>query len=103
MKHCRALILAAVLPGLLGSQPSGRAVFYAAVGAKLTQYDLDKESGTLIQRGSVMLPANVQEAWQHPSHRFLYVAWSNGGASYSSGGVTPTGDRHGISAFRLQR
>lgn len=93
--------LAALLPGLLSGQPSGRAVLYAAVGAKLTQYDLDKESGTLTERGSVMLPANVQEAWQHPSRRFLYVAWSNGGASYSSGGVTPAGDRHGITAFRI--
>jgi 6-phosphogluconolactonase (cycloisomerase 2 family) len=101
LKHCRALIFAAVLPGLLAGQPPGRAVLYAAVGAKLTQYDLDKESGTLIERGSVMLPANVQEAWQHPSRRFLYVAWSNGGASYSSGGVAPAGDRHGITAFRV--
>ena len=94
-------VLTGVLPGLLAGQPSGRAVLYAAVGAKLTQYDLDKESGTLIQRGSVMLPANVQEAWQHPSRRFLYVAWSNGGASYSSSGAAPKGDQHGITAFRI--
>lgn len=96
-----AAALAALLPGLLAGQPSSRAVLYAAVGATLTQYDLDRESGTLTPSGSVMLPANVQEAWQHPSRRFLYVAWSNGGASYSSGGVTPAGDRHGITAFRI--
>ena len=93
--------LALLLSGLLAGQPSGRAVLYVAVGAKLTQYDLDKENGNLIQRGAVSLPANVQEAWQHPSRRFLYVAWSNGGASYASSSVAPKGDQHGITAFRI--
>jgi 6-phosphogluconolactonase (cycloisomerase 2 family) len=31
----------------------------------------------------------------------LYVAWSNGGASYAGSGVEPVGDRHGISVFRI--
>jgi 6-phosphogluconolactonase len=80
----------------------GRTVLYAAVGAELTQYDLDRDNAALIKRGSVTLPANVQEAWLHPLHKYLYVAWSNGGASYSSsGGVTPKGDQHGVSAFRI--
>lgn len=80
----------------------GRTVLYAAVGAELTQYDLDRDSAALNKRGSVMLPANVQEAWLHPLRKYLYVAWSNGGASYqSSGGVTPKGDQHGVSAFRI--
>lgn len=88
-------------PAALLAQP-GRAVLYAAVGPELTQYDLDRDNAALIQRGSVTLPANVQEAWVHPSHKYLYVAWSNGGASYSApGGVVRTGDRHGISAFRI--
>jgi 6-phosphogluconolactonase len=82
--------------------PQGRAVLYAAVGAELTQYDLDRDNAALIQRGSVTLPANVQEAWLHPSHKYLYVAWSNGGGSYSAkDGVVRNGDSHGISAFRI--
>jgi 6-phosphogluconolactonase len=79
-----------------------RTVLYAAVGAELIQYDVDLEEGTLTQRGSITLPANIQEAWTHPSKQFLYVAWSNGGASYSSsGGAAPSGDSHGISAYRV--
>ncbi len=47
-----------------------------------------------------------RRAWLHPSlkypRKYLYVAWSNGGASYpAAGGVTPKGDRHGVSAFRI--
>jgi 6-phosphogluconolactonase len=81
---------------------AGKTVLYAAVGAELTQYDLDRDHSALIKRGSVVLPANVQEAWLHPSRKYLYVAWSNGGASYpASGGVTPKGDQHGVSAFRI--
>ncbi len=102
--------LAAFSPAVLAGQTleatktpaPGRTVLYAAVGAELTQYDLDRDNAALIKRGSVALPANVQEAWLHPLHKYLYVAWSNGGASYqSSGGVTPKGDQHGVSAFRI--
>jgi 6-phosphogluconolactonase len=79
-----------------------RTVLYAAVGAELLQYDVDIEEGTVQQRGSIALPANIQEAWSHPSRQFLYVAWSNGGASYSTaGGAAPSGDSHGISAHRV--
>jgi 6-phosphogluconolactonase (cycloisomerase 2 family) len=37
-----------------------------------------------------------------PARGYLYVAWSNGGASYAggSGGAGP-GDRHGVTAFRI--
>ena len=75
-------------------------MLYAAVGPKLTEYELNRVKGVLIERGSVLLPANVQEAWQHPSRKYLYVAWSNGGASYPSAGGAKN-DRHGISAFRI--
>ena len=102
--------LATFAPAVLAAQTAetgkvptpGRAVLYAAVGPELIQYDLDRGNAALIRRGSVTLPANIQEAWLHPLRKYLYVAWSNGGASYqSSGGVTPKGDRHGISAFRI--
>jgi 6-phosphogluconolactonase len=102
--------LAAFAPWVLAGQTvearkapaPGRTVIYAAVGAELTQYDLDRDHAALIKRGSVIMPANVQEAWLHPLLKYLYVAWSNGGASYqSSSGVTPKGDHHGVSAFRI--
>jgi 6-phosphogluconolactonase len=103
-------LLATFVPVVIAGQTAearktpvpGRTVVYAADGAELTQYDLDRDNAALIRRGSVTLPANVQEAWLHPSHQYLYVAWSNGGASYSStAGAAPKGDRHGVSAFRI--
>ena len=82
---------------------AGRTFLYAAVGAELIQYDVNTKDGTLTKRGWSTLPANVQEAWIHPSNKFLYVAWSNGGASYTtSGGTAPRGDQHGISAYRIE-
>src|ERR1700693_1839689 len=56
-----------------------KAVFYASVGPALTLYHLDVEVAALSPQGTVMLPANVQYAWPHPSAHFLYVASSNGG------------------------
>jgi len=95
------LVNISVAPILVAQTAPGRTVLYAAVGAELTQYDIDA-GAALIKQRSVTLPANVQEAWQHPSKKFLYVAWSNGGSSNApSGGVAPTGDQHGISAFRI--
>ena len=92
----------------LESKPSGKAsgsgkvVLYAAVGAELTQYDVDVDGAALVKRGSLTLPANVQEATQHPSKRYLYVAWSNGGPSnLPPGGAAPSGSQHGLSAFRI--
>src|SRR5258708_23173338 len=77
---------------------TGKTILYAAVGAEITQYDFDGKNTTLIRRSSVTLPANVQEAWLQPNDRILYVAWSNGGASYST---PPKNDHHGITAFRI--
>ncbi|MGE0405799.1 MAG: beta-propeller fold lactonase family protein, partial [Candidatus Korobacteraceae bacterium] len=81
---------------------SGRSVFYAAVGEEVMQYDLDATGAALIRRASVTVPANVQEAWPHPSGKYLYVTWSNGGASYAAvNGAVPKGDKFGVSAFRI--
>jgi 6-phosphogluconolactonase len=88
-------------PGGKTSGP-GKVVLYAAVGAELTQYDVDVDGATLAKRGSLTLPANVQEAAQHPSKQYLYVAWSNGGPSnLPQGGAAPSGSQHGLSAFRI--
>jgi 6-phosphogluconolactonase len=81
---------------------SGKVALYAAVGAELTQYDVDVDGAALVRRGSLTLPANVQEAAQHPSKRYLYVAWSNGGPSnLPPDSAAPSGSQHGLSAFRI--
>ena len=73
-----------------------KVALYAAVGAVLTQYDVDVDGVTLTARGSVTLPANVQYAWPHASHRYLYVATSS-----SASGAGPVGTVHHVSAFRM--
>ena len=81
---------------------SGRAVLYAAVGAELTQYDVDVDTATLVKRASITLPANVQEAVAHPSRQYLYIAWSNGGPSnMPQGSAAPKRSQHGQSPFRI--
>jgi 6-phosphogluconolactonase len=85
-------------PGKAQTTGSGRVALYASVGPELTQYDVDIASATLTKRASVTLPANVQYAWPHPSHKYFYVAWSNGAPG---GGPGAGGSRHGVSAFRI--
>ena len=80
---------------------SGKVALYAAVGEELIGFGLDVERAGLTRQSSVMLPGFVQEAWASPSTPFLYVAWSNGGASYNGTGVVPRGDKHGVTAFRV--
>ena len=80
---------------------SAGVALYASVGEELIGYSVDVERATLTRQSSVTLPGFVQEAWASPSTPFLYVAWSNGGASYNGTGVTPRGDRHGVTAFRV--
>ena len=77
---------------------SGHSVLYASAGAELFQFDVDMDNATLTQRGSVTLPQNVQEAWAHPSRKFLYVTWSNGVT-----GAVPADPKspHGVTAFRI--
>jgi 6-phosphogluconolactonase (cycloisomerase 2 family) len=95
-------MMAALCLFALPLMSQNKSVLYAAVGNALTQYDVDAAGAALTKRGAVTLPANIQEAWPHPSHRYLYVAWSNGGAaSAPANGPAPQGDRHGISAFRI--
>src|SRR5689334_383782 len=80
---------------------AARVAVYASVGEELIQFAVDVEHASLSRQSSLMLPGFVQEAWASPSTPFLYVAWSNGGASYNGTGVTPVGDKHGITAFRV--
>jgi 6-phosphogluconolactonase len=78
---------------------SSRAALYASLGAELTHYDVDAEHAELIKRDSVTLPGNVQYAWPHRSKQYFYVVWSTGGPP--TPGVSSSGGRHGVSAFRI--
>ena len=75
------------------AQKQKKTALYAALGPELTTYSVDVDGGSLSKLASVMLPQNVQEAWPHPSRRYLYVAWSNN--------VAGTAGRHGVTAFRI--
>ena len=75
------------------SGAKAKVALYAALGPELTAYSVDVEAATLSRRASLMLPENVQEAWPHPSRRYLYVAWSNNARGASG--------RHGLTAFRI--
>ncbi|OFZ91775.1 MAG: 3-carboxymuconate cyclase [Betaproteobacteria bacterium RIFCSPLOWO2_02_FULL_62_79] len=70
---------------------------YRSVGEELAHYEVDVDGGALVKRAAVMLPANVQYAWPHPSGQYLYVASSNSGPG--SSGIK--GDIHRVSAFRI--
>ena len=80
---------------------SARVALYASVGDELSWYSVDVARATLTRQGSATLPGFVQEAWAASSAPFLYVAWSNGGASYAGSGVAAAGDKHGVTAFRI--
>jgi len=92
--------LATVFAQVPANAPARTAV-YAGVGEELITFGLDVDRATLTRRSSLMLPGFVQEAWSSSRTPFLYIAWSNGGASYNGTGVEPRGDRHGITAFRV--
>ncbi len=75
------------------SDARAKVVLYAAVGPELTMYDVEVKEASLVKRASVRLPEDVQEAWPHPSRRYLYVTWSNN--------VRGRAGRHGVTAFRI--
>jgi 6-phosphogluconolactonase len=54
-----------------------RTALYSANGEVLTHYEMNTEEATLIKRSTLLLPANVQFAWPHPSRQYLYVISSN--------------------------
>jgi 6-phosphogluconolactonase (cycloisomerase 2 family) len=88
--------MAATRPGF--AEAAGpKVALYANVGANMTHYDVDVANAALTARETVVLPAGVQYAWPHASHRFLYVVSSSGGAS--SLGVA--GTDHFLSALRI--
>ncbi len=77
--------------------PTGKLALYTAIGAELTQYDVDVAAATLKRGGSVSLPANIHYVVPHVSRRYLYVASSDS----SSGSGNVVGKTHHLSAFRI--
>jgi len=75
------------------------AFFYVSLGPSLRLYLTDPDNAGLIERGTILLPENIQYAWPHPSAPFLYVASSNGG----SGTTGAKGDHHFLSALRIDK
>jgi 6-phosphogluconolactonase (cycloisomerase 2 family) len=73
---------------------TAKTVFYASTGPQLTLFDLDVAAAALEKRSTVVLPANVQYAWPHPSKRYLYVVSSDGGPGVA-------GTTHRANAFRI--
>jgi 6-phosphogluconolactonase len=63
--------------GLGSAAAGGRTVFYQGVGDRLTQWDVDVDTATLIPQASVTLPSNIQYVWPHPSRKFLYASTSD--------------------------
>jgi 6-phosphogluconolactonase len=90
----------AMIAGQVTSR-TGNVALYASVGEELITFTVDTARAALTRQASTKLPGFVQEAWASPSTPFLYVAWSNGGASYAGSGVAAAGDRHGVTAFRI--
>jgi hypothetical protein len=90
------MVILAPLTASAQSKP-GKVVVYAGLGSELIQYDVDVEHATLTKRGSVMMPANVQEAGRHPSKPILYMAWSDRGP----GAGSPAGNHHGLTALAI--
>jgi len=72
-----------------------KTVYYASIGPELSLYHVDVEGAALTKRGAVMLPANIQYIWPHPSRRYLYVVSSNGGPGL-------TGDKHFANALTIE-
>ncbi|MSV35913.1 MAG: 3-carboxymuconate cyclase [Bryobacterales bacterium] len=97
------ILFCAVLSLSFAHAQTSRAVLYSSLGAELTQYDVDAGSAALVKKGLVRLPANVQYAWQHPSRKYFYVAWSDGGAAAAAPGAAtvPKGSLHGVTAFAI--
>ena len=67
---------------------------YAAVGPRLTHYEVDVEGAALRERGALDLPAGLMYAWPHATRRFLYAACSDGGPGRA-------GTRHFLAAYRI--
>jgi 6-phosphogluconolactonase (cycloisomerase 2 family) len=82
----------------LGSAAAGvRTVLYQGVGDRLTQWNVDVDTATLIPQASVTLPSNIQYVWPHPSRKFLYASTSDA----ASGNAPNPGTVHRLCALSV--
>ena len=81
--------------GTVIAQRQSRGAVYASVDARLRRIRRDGNTLTREPR-PLILPAQVQEAWQHPSGRYFYVASSD--QRTSTGSVT----HHYLNAFHVE-
>ena len=80
--------------GAAAAQSPARGAVYASVGARL--YRVRRDGDTLVREPRpVILPAQVQEGWQHPSGRYFYIASSDQRTS------TARVRHHYLNAFRV--
>ena len=73
-------------------------VLYAALGAKMLQYKVDVEAGTLEPFGEIELPCAIQYAWADSKRTHLYAACSDG-----SPPPGPLGSKHLLVALRIDQ
>jgi 6-phosphogluconolactonase (cycloisomerase 2 family) len=89
----RVLLIGGLTMAGMVAGAEGQVALYAGLGPELITYRVDVAGASLEKVGSVTVPENVQEAWPHPSRKFLYVAWSNNRKGAEG--------RHGVTAFRI--
>ena len=80
--------------GTAAAQSQPRGAVYASLGARL--YRIRRDGDSLVREPRpVILPAQVQEGWQHPSGRYFYIASSDQRTS------TARVRHHYLNAFRV--
>lgn len=73
---------------------NAKVMLYSAIDDEVTRYEVDVEEAALAKRGSIKVPAYVQEGWPHPSRRYLYFTTSNRGPGLKA-------DVNHVSAYRI--
>ena len=80
--------------GTAAAQSQPRGAVYASLGARL--YRIRRDGDSLVRDPRpLVLPAQVQEGWQHPSGRYFYIASSDQRTS------TARVRHHYLNAFRV--
>jgi 6-phosphogluconolactonase len=70
-------------------------VQYSSAGPELAYFEVDVAAATLLKKGAVELPSDVQYACPDPTRQFLYVS--------SSGGPELQSHPHYVTAFSIDR
>src|SRR3979409_2489407 len=87
-------------PRMSFAQAKDKSAFYSGVGGQLTHFEVDFDAATLTKRAAVKLAGGIQDAWPHPSRRYVYVATSTGGVGIAPVPGYPPNEHH-LTAFRV--